>query len=450
MIEQLKDWLGLFVVVPAIFAVGLYLTIRLRGMQILSLPRACRLVLNTSSEQAMSSFAAFAAVIGGNLGTGNIAGIAVALKTGGPGALFWMWIMALLGAIIKFVGCYLAVLFRSHNAQGYMVGGPMYYLRDGLGKKYLAIIYCVVTLIAALTVGNWVQVNSLALPLKTIGVPAWFTGLLLAFLIAWVTLRGVRSFIGVTTKLVPFMAVLYIASCVYILVSHYQLIFPALELIVQSAFQGSSLVGGALGVTAWQAIRVGFDRGLFATDAGVGIAPILHAQVKSQPRLEAEALHQGLVSLVAPVVVMLICMLTGCVLLVTGAWTIESAQSTNVCIQAFIRGFDMPVAGHLVTITLSLFAFTTMMTWSHCAEKALEFLLPIHKHYWFKILFIAFIPLGAMASVSMVWSVADIALNLMLLLNLLGVAALSARVIQSLRQTQIEPTTKVTLDSAIP
>ena len=434
MIEQCKEWLGLYLVVPTIALAGMYLTIRLKGLQVTRLPRACRLVFNRSSEQAMSSFSAFAAVIGGNLGTGNIAGIAVALKTGGPGALFWMWVMALLGAIIKFTGCYLSVMFRCYNAQGHMVGGPMYYLRDGLNNKKLACLYCIVTLIAALTVGNWVQINSLALPLETAGVPAWLTGVTLAMLIASVTLRGVRSFIAISSKLVPFMAVLYIASCIYILAGHFELVLPALKMIYQSAFHGSSVLGGAMGVTAWQAVSVGFDRGLFATDAGVGIAPILHAQVKSQPTQIEEALHQGLVSLVAPVVVMLICMLTGCVLIVTGAWQLEMVQSTNICIEAFIRGFGHPYAGYIVTFTLTLFALTTMMTWSHCAEKALEFLLPLYKHHWYKLVFIIFIPIGAMASVRLVWSVADIALNIMLLINLWGVLGLSSIVIQGLKR----------------
>ena len=342
--------------------------------------------------------------------------------------------MAILGIIIKFSGCYLSVKYRERSSQSCegWVGGPMYYLSKGLGFKKIAKCFSLFTIISALTVGNLVQVNSIALPLADAGISPIYTGCFMAILVALVLIKGVRTLTKIATRIVPFMSIIYLLSCLIILTFYHHSILPALKLIIQAAFNPTSVAGGTLGYSIFQAIRVGFDRGLFATDAGVGIAPILHAQVnmgKTNIDLQELAFIQGMVSTVAPLIVMLICMITGLVLLTTNTWQMTSLQSTNICTKAFVLGLNHLYAGYIVIFTLTLFAFTTILTWAHCAEKAVSFLLPKHAIYWFRWCFIIMIPIGACCSVQLVWLIADIALNNMLLINIIGIIGLSKEVI---------------------
>lgn len=425
MIEQIKNILSLYLVIPAVATLGLYLTYKLKAVQFTKFPSACKQLFSPAQQGTkgkLSSFSAVAAVLGGNLGTGNIAGIAVALSMGGPGALFWMWIMALLGSIVKFVGVYLAVTYRKTHPDGKYVGGPMYYLRDGLGQKKLAFLFCVFTVLSACTVGNLVQVNSVALPLTMVGMSPLIVGILMAALVAAVLMGGAKYFAEVAAKVVPLMALLYLFSCLYILIGNYQQIIPTLQLIFVAAFKPTALFGGTVGFMIWDAIRSGFDRGLFATDAGVGLAPILHAEVDSDPYTQAK------LGIVPPIIVMCICLVTGMVLLITGVAAADDLESTNLCIRAFEIGFGSIYAGHIVTFTLCLFAFTTILTWAYCAERAMQFISNDLGVKIFRIIFILLIPLGGLFTVKSVWTMADICLNMMLLINLTGVIGLSKSV----------------------
>jgi AGCS family alanine or glycine:cation symporter len=376
------------------------------------------------SGKRSSSFSAVSAVLGGNLGTGNISGIAVALAMGGPGALFWMWVMATLGSILKFVGCTLGVLFRQQGSKGEFVGGPMYYLSKGLGLKKAAKIYCFLAICAALTVGNLVQMNSLALPFTNAGIPPLATGIGMCILVAAVILGGLHRFSAVASFVVPFMAVGYIVACLLIILLNTDRLMPAIELIFNSAFAPQSAVGGVVGFSVLQAMRVGFDRGLFATDVGVGIDAIIHSSVDSKTPLTQTALTQGLISTLSPLIVMLVCTLTGLVLIMTNSWLVSGLESTNVCIEAFKRGFATEFAGHIITVTLFFFAYTTILTWSFCADKAIEYLFSPKMIRPFQIFFVACLPLGALFHVKVVWTVADIFMNLMLIINVLGLIGL--------------------------
>lgn len=426
MLEGLKDSLSLYLLIPSIALIGLALSIRFRFVQFTHLSKAWKffIVDRDPTGKRPSSFSALSAVLGGNLGTGNISGIAVALTIGGPGALFWMWIMALIGAVLKFINCTLGVLYREKNADGEYVGGPMYYLAKGLNFKKGAVIYCILTIFAALSVGNLVQMNSLALPFTQAGVPPLATGLFMAVIIASVILGGLRRFSQVASFIVPFLAVFYIAACLIILLFNVNAILPAIQLILTYAFDPGAMVGGFAGYTLLAAIKVGFDRGLFATDVGVGIDSIVHASVESDTSVEQTALTQGLISTLSPIIVMVVCSLTGLVLIVTGAWQAPGLESTNICIEAFQRGLNFPYAGHLITITLFFFAFTTILTWSFCADKAVEYLFSKQYIKPFQWLFISCIPLGALFHVNVVWTVADIFMNLMLILNMIGIVGL--------------------------
>lgn len=426
MLEELKASLSLFLLIPLVVLVGLTFSLKFRFIQCTHTLKAWKFFFSDrdATGKRSSSFSAVSAVLGGNLGTGNISGIAIALTMGGPGALFWMWIIATLGAILKFVGCTLGVLYRQKNQNGEFIGGPMYYLAKGLKMKRTAKAYCLLAIFAALTVGNMVQMNSLALPFTQAGIPPLATGIGMSIIVALVILGGLHRFSAVASLVVPFMAVGYIGSCLTIVLLNLDQLLPALELIMQAAFNPTALAGGVAGYALLEAIRVGFDRGLFATDVGVGIDSIIHSSVDSNTSLAQTALTQGLISTLSPLIVMLVCTLTGLVLIMTNAWQIVGLESTNVCIEAFRQGLAFPGAGHIITITLFFFAFTTILTWSFCADKAVEYLFSAKWIRPFQYLFVAIIPLGAVLHVNAVWTVADIFMNLMLIINVMGLIGL--------------------------
>ncbi|MBS0288333.1 MAG: sodium:alanine symporter family protein [Proteobacteria bacterium] len=426
MLDELKNLLSLYLLIPMVAVVGLAFSLHFRFVQCTHMLKAWKFFIGDRdpSGKRSSSFSAVSAVLGGNLGTGNISGIAVALTMGGPGALFWMWVMATFGAILKFVGCALGILFRQKDEKGEFVGGPMYYISKGLGLKRTAKVYCLLAIFAALTVGNLVQMNSLALPFTQAGVPPIATGIGMSILVALVVLGGLHRFSQVASIVVPFMAVGYIGSCLFIVLFNLDRLVPAIELIFHSAFSPYSVTGGVAGFAVLQAMRVGFDRGLFATDVGVGIDSIIHSSVDSKSSMTETALTQGLISTLSPLIVMLVCTLTGLVLIMTDSWLVTGLESTNMCIEAFKRGFSLPLAGQIITVTLFFFAFTTILTWSFCADKAIEFLFSRKMIRPFQYLFVAIIPLGALFHVKVVWTVADIFMNLMLIINVIGLIGL--------------------------
>lgn len=425
MLDELKTIISVYLLIPFVAIVGLVFSIRFQFVQCTHVVKAWKFFFgDRSPTKRSSSFSAVAAVLGGNLGTGNISGIAVALAMGGPGALFWMWVMATLGAILKFIGCILGVLYRQKGAKGEFIGGPMYYIGKGLKQKGMAKFYCLLAICAALTVGNMVQMNSLALPFTQAGVPPLGTGIIMSLIVASVILGGLHRFSRIAALVVPFMAVAYVAACLVILLLNVDKLLPAIQLIFQAAFDSQAVTGGLAGFTILQAIRIGFDRGLFATDVGVGIDAIVHSSVESDKSLTETALTQGLISTLSPFIVMLVCTLTGLVLMVTEAWQVVGLQSTNMCIEAFRRGLHFEYAGHVITITLFFFAFTTILTWSFCYDKAIEYLFSAKYVRPFQLFFVACVPLGALFHVQAVWTVADIFMNLMLIINVIALIGL--------------------------
>ena len=372
----------------------------------------------------ISSYQAVAAVIAGNLGTGNISGMAVALSTGGPGSLVWMWVMAFLGSIIQYSSCVLGAKYRDKNAAGEYVGGPMYYLHKGLKLKKTAISFSIFTLIAAFAVGNFAQVNSMVLPLKSMGLNPLLCGVVIAILASLVILGGVQRIAKVAASVVPVMALLYLAAGGVILCLHSEAITPALWTMIKSAFQGSSFVGGVMGFTVVKALSTGFERGIFATDAGTGIVPILQSGARAK-----DVVMNGVATLVAPFLVMIICSMTGLILLVTGAFDQVGLASTNMVVFAFSQVFGKMGGMVIVLLALFLFAYTTIIAWGGCAEKAAEFLWDRKKVKLFQYLYLALIPVGAVARVDFVWIFADLAISLMLITNLVGIIGLRKEVI---------------------
>lgn len=449
MLNLIKEATTLVLVIPTTLLIGLLFSLALRWAQISLLPSSFALVFSKDEEKKSkkgpSTLSAISAVLGGNLGTGNIAGIAVALSMGGPGALFWMWVMAIIASIFKFSECYLSLKYTEHcKGQHHTVGGPIFYMQhiegSRLWRKALPLAYAISLILAAYGVGNVVQVQSLTLPLQELG----FSPLLLSCFIAAVsfvvTSGGLKIFHRVVSSLVPFMAMLYIATCLVILIIHANSLPAAFHVIFKGAFGSYKAVGSAAigsSFSLFKSLQVGFDRGLFATDAGSGLAGILHAPVKERFKNLSLPLSQAIASLISPILVMAICTLTGLVILVSEQSPLEY-ESTNLCVKAFSTLCQSSIAsiytflglstqssssywgGYLVTTTLFFFAFTTILTWSRCAEETLHFYFkekkwPIFLH---RVCFAAVIPISTLFTVQTLWQLADLALNAMLLTNL--------------------------------
>lgn len=425
-LENFNHNFTLFIVFPSIICLGLYLTLRLRFVQISQLKSsfACLTKKNKGSEGNISRFEAISTVLAGNFGTGNISGMAIAIATGGPGALVWMWIMAFFGAAIQYASCILGVLYRKKSADNEFVGGPMYYLRDGLGRNGMASLFAVFTLFGAITVGNFAQINSVILPLQKMGLDPLYCSLAIAALVGIVILGGIQRIANFASYIVPFKALLYLGTAFTIIFLNSEKVLPALTLMFEQAFNFSALFGGVMGAGVLKAITTGFDRGLFATDAGTGIVPILQASARSE-----NPVVDGIATLIAPLMVMIVCTATGLVLILTSAWQVPGLQSTNMVTHAFSTGLGSPIGGYIVIVALILFAYTTILAWSYCGEKALGFLVGPKHAFWFRLVYIALVPVGAVIHVSMIWTLADIAITLMLAINLIGVAGLSSQVI---------------------
>lgn len=426
-IENFNHWFALCCIFPAVIAVGLFFTFKWRALQVRGL-RQSLICLLAKEEGAgnISRFQAIATVLAGNFGTGNISGMAVALATGGPGSLVWMWVMAFFGSAIQYASCYLSSEFRQCNAEGEYVGGPMYYLRDGMGRHSLGALFALFTLLGALTVGNFAQVNSMSLPLIEWGIPPLFSALSIAFAVGLVICGGVRRIALFAAYVVPFKAVLYLGTAFIVIACNWEKLGPALHLMVSSAFDFSSFVGGAAGAGMLKAMTTGFDRGLFATDAGTGIVPILQASARSK-----DPVLDGISTLIAPLMVMIVCMTTGVVLILTGAWQEPHLESTNMVTHAFTKGLGTAWGGHIVVMALILFAYTTILAWFHCGEKALAFLVGSQRARLFRYAYLACIPLGCFLPVRAIWVIADLSISGMLLLNLIGVVGLANRVQRS-------------------
>lgn len=415
-----------FIVFPAIVFLGIYLTWKLRCVQIskLKLSFQCLLQKDTQCQGNISHYQAISAVLAGNFGTGNISGMAIAISTGGPGALVWMWVMAFLGASIQYASCILGVKYRKQNSEGEFIGGPMYYLRDGLGYKKLAALFALFTILGALTVGNFAQINSVTLPLQAMGFHPLLCGLVIALLVGIVLLGGIQRVAKLASVIVPIKALLYLGTALIILALHAENILPALKLMFSSAINPQAAFSGVMGFGVAKAISSGFDRGLFATDAGTGIVPILQSSART-----INPVIDGVVTLVAPFLVMIVCTTTGLVLLVTGVWQDTTLQSTNMVTKAFQDGLGHSIGAYIVIIALVLFAYTTILAWACCAEKAITYLWGNKKASWFKYFYVALIPVGTLIHVDLIWRLADISISLMLVTNLIGIIGLSKEVI---------------------
>lgn len=403
---------------------GIFLTIKLGLLQVIRLPLALKLVFKAKSEGEgdISSFGALATALAATVGTGNIVGVATAIKLGGPGALFWMWLAAFFGMATKYAEGLLAVKYRKVDEKGQISGGPMYYIEHGLGRRFkpLAVFFaCSGVLVALFGIGTFPQVNAIVSSTSSsLGVPPIATAAVLTVLTAMVTLGGIKSISKVTTKVVPFMALLYISCSLVVLVVFREHLLDAISLVFTSAFTSTAAQGGFLGATVMLAIRSGIARGVFSNESGLGSAPIAAAAAKTKWPAE-----QGLVSMTGTFFdTIIICTLTGLSLIVTGTWngSLSGAEMTQAAFNSAI-----PYGSLLLTICLILFAFTTILGWNYYGERCLEYLFGVKAIMPYRILFLLLIAVGAFLKLDVIWILSDIVNGLMALPNLIALLLLS-------------------------
>lgn len=421
-LEDFIAWLGDLVWGPPMLVLlvgtGIYLSIGLKFLQFRKLGFALKMAFQKSDAQDqgdISHFQALMTALAATIGTGNIAGVATAVASGGPGALFWMWVTALFGMATKYAEAILAVKYRVVDQRGEMAGGPMYYLEHGLGWKWLGLLFALFGAIAAFGIGNMVQSNSIATSVKDLLKinPVWI-GLLLAAITAAVVLGGIKSIGRVSALLVPFMAVFYILGGIIIIIKYYYLVLPALATIVEDAFTGQAMAGGAVG----SVIRYGVARGVFSNEAGLGSAPIAAAAAKTD-----YPARQALVSMTGTFLdTIVVCSITGLVLVMTESWR---SGLSGVALTTLAFGTGLPVLGNMIVgVGIVLFAYSTILGWAYYGEKCWEYIfgekvIIIYRYIWVGAVF-----LGSFLSLEVVWNIADVMNGLMAVPNLIGLLGL--------------------------
>ncbi len=400
-----------------------FLTIRLRAPQ-RRLLTGIRMSVSKDKGATgdVSQFGALATALAATIGTGNIVGVATAVALGGPGAVLWCWLTGIFGMATKFAEALLAVKYRVKGPDGRHYGGPMYALERGLGLRWLAMLFAAFTALASFGIGCTVQANSIALLTnETFGVPTWTVGLFICLLTAMVILGGVRAIARVCTILVPFMAVLYVVGCIVILCINSAYVWPAVELIVRSAFNPSAAGGGFVGASVMMAARYGIARGLFSNESGMGSAPIVAAAAQTR-----NPVRQALVSSTGTFWdTVVICLLTGVVLVSSIIAYPEISYDDGAALTKVAFSKIPYVGAPLLTFGILTFAFSTILGWSYYGECAVNYIERRKANRFYRILFIVFLFFGSIVNLDVIWNIADCMNALMALPNLVALLLLS-------------------------
>ncbi|ANF82211.1 transporter [Acinetobacter sp. NCu2D-2] len=422
--ETLSGWVWGPYMLVLIVGTGIFLTFRLLFWQFRMLPLAFKQVFGKHPNHAdsgdISQFASLMTALSATIGTGNIAGVATACVLGGPGAVFWMWMTALFGMATKYGEGVLAVKYRVKNAKGEMSGGPMYYIERGLKLKWLALIFALLGTLASFGIGSSVQSNTVALAVEnSLGLSTWITAIIITAFSALVILGGIKSISKASSVIVPIMAICYIAGGLVIILNNLNLVLPALKMIISYAFTGEAAVGGAIGA----AIRYGVARGVFSNEAGMGSAPIAAAAAKTD-----HPARQGLVSMTGTFIdTIIVCSITG-IVLVMGYIMAGNNFGDQTGAVLTISVFDklLPgVGGWVVTFGIIFFAYSTILGWSYYGEKCATYLLGEKFILPYRIIYIATVFIGCVATLDMVWLFADTFNGLMAVPNLIALLLLS-------------------------
>lgn len=407
-----------------ILGTGLFLMLGLRLMPLRNIGRAFRMLFagrQSTHDGDITPFQALMTSLSATIGTGNIAGVATAIALGGPGALFWMWCTALVGMATKYAEAVCAVQYRERDANGDYSGGPMYYIKNGLSAnwRWLAIAFAGFGAIAGFGIGNGVQANSVADALSSsFDIDTRITGGVLLLAVAAVILGGVRRIADVASVLVPVMALAYLLVGLIIIAMSVSEVPAIIALVFESAFTGTAATGGFAGAAMWAAIRFGVARGIFSNEAGLGSAPIAHAAAKTNSPVE-----QGMVAMLGTFIdTIIVCSVTGFVILLSGVWT---SGDSGAPLSAAAFDSLLPGGEYVVAIGLVLFAFTTILGWSYYSERCVVYLLGVRAVLPFRLLWVAAVPLGAVAELEFIWLLADTLNALMAIPNLIALLLLS-------------------------
>lgn len=409
------------VMLVLLVGVGVYLTFRTNFFTLLKLGYVLKNTLmkmfskDQVGEGEITAFQAVATALAGTVGIGNIAGVATAIALGGPGAIFWMWLSAIFGMATKFGEVVLSIKYREKTEDGRFIGGPMYYIEKGTGQKWLAALFAIFGALAAFGIGNMTQANSVAAALlETFSVPPLVSGIVLAGLVGLVVLGGLKRIAAVTEKLVPFMAAIYIIGAVVILGINFAKIPAAFGLIFREAFSPTAATGGFVGATMMMGIRFGVARGVFSNEAGLGSAPIAHAAATTD-----HPVRQGLWGVFEVFMdTLVICSLTALSIIVSGLWS-SGATGAQLTTQAFNQ--NLPGGGLVVSFGVMLFAFSTLLSWEYYGERCAEYLFGAKVILPYRVIFIPFIVLGAIGSLTFIWDLADTLNGLMAIPNLIEI-----------------------------
>ncbi|WP_303227503.1 alanine/glycine:cation symporter family protein [Dialister invisus] len=404
---------------------GILLTIRLHLLQIFKLPKALSLIFRAQNAGSgdIDSFKALCTALSATVGTGNIVGVATAIHAGGPGALFWMWMAAFFGMATKYAEGLLAVKYRETDEKGEIAGGPMYYIKNGMGEKYkwLGGLFAFFgVLVAYFGIGTFAQVNSIVdITKMTIGLDPVWTGAILTIFVAAITIGGLQSIAAAASRIVPAMAFIYFLSTIGVLLVFADKVPAAVSMIFESAFTTTAATGGFLGATVMMAMKNGVARGVFSNESGLGSAPIVAAAAKMKWPAE-----QGLISMTGTFIdTIVICTLTGLTLVVTGVWCgmENGAALTNA---AFTSAFPV-FGGYMLLVGLVLFAFTTILGWNYYGERCMIYLVGTKGVLPYRLVFILLIASGAFLKLEAIWILADIVNGLMAIPNLIALLFLS-------------------------
>ena len=409
-----------------ILGTGLFLSVGLKFMSIARIPFGFRLLWKgrIPGEDAgeISPFNALMTSLSATIGTGNIAGVATAIFLGGPGAVFWMWVTALVGMATKYAEAVCAVRFREQDENGNYVGGPMYYIKNGMGEKWkwLATLFAIFAAIAGFGIGNTVQSNSIAEALHTnFGLPQVWTGIIIMILVGLVLVGGLQRISTVAGRLVPAMAVLYILASLVVILLNIGALPHAVGLIFTHAFTPTAATGGFAGAAVWAAIRFGVARGVFSNEAGLGSAPIAHAAAKSKGPVS-----KGLVAMLGTFIdTIIVCSFTAFAIITTGVWTSgeTGAALTSAAFNAALPG----IGGPIIALALAVFAFNTILGWSYYCDRSLQYLFGLKVIMPFRVLWSVAALVGSVLTLEFVWLLADTLNALMAVPNLIALIVLS-------------------------
>lgn len=408
-----------------ILGTGLYLMLGLKAMPLHRIGYGFRMLWagrKSDEEGDIPPFRALMTSLSATVGTGNIAGVATAIFTGGPGALFWMWCTALVGMATKYAEAVLAVHYREIDDKGDHIGGPMFYIKNGLKSHWawLGTAFAIFGALAGFGIGNTIQANSVAHALHSnFAISPLATGIVIAVLVALVLFGGIRRIASVAGKLVPLMAISYIVAGLVVLLMNIPAIPAAVGLIITHAFTPTAATGGFAGASVMLAIQWGVARGIFSNEAGLGSAPIAHAAAKT-----SSPVRQGSIAMLGTFIdTLIICSITGLVIVVSGAWSggENGAALSSAAFETALPG----IGGYIVTFGLAIFAFTTILGWSFYGEKCVEYLFGVRAILPYRVLWVIAIPIGADMELKFIWLVADTLNALMALPNLLALLLLS-------------------------